>query len=43
MSIGKNIKKARQEADMTQEQLAELLNLSVSAVSRKRQTIRLEI
>lgn len=34
MSIGKNIKKARQEADMTQEQLAELLNLSVSAVSQ---------
>ena len=34
MSIGKNIKKARQEADMTQEQLAELLNISVSAVSQ---------
>lgn len=34
MSIGKNIRKARQEADMTQEQLAELLNISVSAVSQ---------
>ncbi len=34
MSIGKNIKKARQEADMTQEQLAELLSISVSAVSQ---------
>ena len=34
MSIGKNIKKARQEADMTQEQLAELLNISVSAISQ---------
>ena len=34
MSIGKNIRKARQEADMTQEQLAELLSISVSAVSQ---------
>ena len=34
MSIGKNIRKARQEADMTQEQLAELLNISISAVSQ---------
>ncbi len=34
MSIGKNIKRARQEADMTQEQLAEFLNISVSAISQ---------
>ncbi len=34
MSIGKNIRRARREADMTQEQLAELLNISVSAVSQ---------
>lgn len=34
MGIGKNIKKYRQELNMTQEKLAELLNISVSAVSQ---------
>ena len=34
MDIGKNIKRYRQEFNMTQEKLAELLNISVSAVSQ---------
>lgn len=34
MGIGKNIRRYRQEANMTQEKLAELLNVSVSAVSQ---------
>ncbi len=34
MSFGQKIKKLRRDADMTQEQLAELLNISPQAVSR---------
>lgn len=34
MNIGETIKKARRDRDMTQEQLAEYLHLSVSAVSQ---------
>lgn len=34
MKIGENIRNARRRQDMTQEQLAEYLNLSVSAVSQ---------
>ncbi|MBQ9079623.1 MAG: helix-turn-helix transcriptional regulator [Clostridia bacterium] len=34
MNIGSVIKKARREKDLTQEQLAEYLNVSVSAVSQ---------
>ena len=34
MEIGKNIKKIRREREMTQEQLAEYLNVSTSAVSQ---------
>ena len=34
MNIGEIIRAARRERDMTQEQLAEYLNLSVSAVSQ---------
>ena len=34
MNIGSNIKKLRRERDITQEQLAEYLNISVSAVSQ---------
>jgi transcriptional regulator with XRE-family HTH domain len=34
MNIGYNIKKLRRERDMTQEQLAEYLNISVSAISQ---------
>ncbi len=34
MSIGTNIKKLRRERDITQEQLAELLHLTPSAVSQ---------
>ena len=32
--LGKNIRKARQERDLTQEAMAELLNLSESAISQ---------
>jgi len=34
MNIGSNIKKLRRERDITQEQLAEYLNISVSAISQ---------
>ena len=34
MTIGQNIKKLRRERDMTQEQLAEYMNVTVSAVSQ---------
>lgn len=34
MSFGSNIRRIRREADMTQEQLADLLNISAQAVSR---------
>ena len=34
MSFGTNIRRIRREADMTQEQLADLLNISPQAVSR---------
>ena len=34
MTIGTNIKKLRRERDITQEQLAEYLNISVSAISQ---------
>ena len=34
MSFGQTIKKLRRNADMTQEQLAELLSISPQAVSR---------
>ena len=34
MKIGENIRNARRRQDLTQEQLAEYLNLSVSAVSQ---------
>lgn len=34
MNIGSIIKKMRREKDMTQEQLAEYLNVSVSAISQ---------
>lgn len=33
MSIGSTIKKLRHEHDMTQEQLAELLNMTSAAIS----------
>jgi transcriptional regulator with XRE-family HTH domain len=34
MNIGTNIKRLRRERDITQEQLAEYLNISISAISQ---------
>ena len=34
MTIGSTIKNLRRQADMTQEQLAELLHISASAISQ---------
>ena len=34
MTLGQNIKKLRRNADMTQEELAEMLSISSQAVSR---------